>query len=510
MLTRRAFLARSASSTAAAGFSVAALLDFLSSRALAAEVGPGLRFGGLEPLASLIEDTPPDALLVALAKRIRAGERLDTIVAACALANARTFGGENYDGYHCFMALVPALRMSERLPASERALPVLKVVHRTATRIQGHGGRSADVLATDLSARPAPAEASFPRPEQLLRDRVHASDLAGAEAALAPIAALGGDASLAALAPLVRDEMDVHRVVLAWRAFETARYCGADHLGTLMRQFVHYCTLREKDVAPRNAEVRGLVPDLVEEHSLRGAAGNKRLEPAKIVELAEVCEKAASAAAAKAMAVALADGIDAADLGEALSLAASRLLLADHGIASKPTAEKPLGSVHGASIGVHASDSAHAWRNLARTLSDAAAPTLIAAAYHTGGQAARLGERFSFTDRSAELASATADESLDRLDAAIGSADQAGACAAAARYLAAGGDGEALIGRMLRFAVADDGALHAEKYFVTATDVYRSGHPALRDTHLVALARVCASQHVVQADSVAVARSLLG
>src|SRR5262249_11814650 len=71
--------------------------------------------------------------------------------------------------------------------------------------------------------------------------------------------------------------------------------------------------------------------------------------------------------AAEAVAAALAEGMAPSALGEAISLAANQLILRDHG--RTPQGEvrgKPIGSVHGDSIGVHACDSANAWRNMAR------------------------------------------------------------------------------------------------------------------------------------------------
>src|SRR5207245_6587495 len=70
--------------------------------------------------------------------------------------------------------------------------------------------------------------------------------------------------------------------------------------------------------------------------------------------------------AADAAASALADGIKPADLGEAISLAANQLILRDAGSRFRDEVPgKPIGSVHGDSIGVHACDSANAWRNMA-------------------------------------------------------------------------------------------------------------------------------------------------
>ena len=49
-----------------------------------------------------------------------------------ALANARTFGGEDYIGFHTMMAIAPAFHMAGELPAARRALPVPERPHRKA------------------------------------------------------------------------------------------------------------------------------------------------------------------------------------------------------------------------------------------------------------------------------------------------------------------------------------------------------------------------------------------
>ena len=62
-------------------------------------------------------------------------------------------------------------------------------------------------------------------------------------------------------------------------------------------------------------------------------------------------------------------------VGEAISLAANQLILRDTGrTARDEVAGKPIGSVHGDSIGVHACDSANAWRNMARVSQRRATP----------------------------------------------------------------------------------------------------------------------------------------
>src|SRR5439155_390912 len=65
-----------------------------------------LTFGDREPLVSLMQETPADKLLPVLVGKLKDGTDLPTLVTAAALANARTFGGQDYDGYHAFMALL--------------------------------------------------------------------------------------------------------------------------------------------------------------------------------------------------------------------------------------------------------------------------------------------------------------------------------------------------------------------------------------------------------------------
>ena len=94
------------------------LADQLGGTSAFADEGPGsLNFGKLHPLVGLIQNTAPDKLQPILIKKLKAGETNPRqLIAAVSLANAETFGGEDYIGFHTEMALVPALRMSERLP----------------------------------------------------------------------------------------------------------------------------------------------------------------------------------------------------------------------------------------------------------------------------------------------------------------------------------------------------------------------------------------------------------
>jgi hypothetical protein len=74
-----------------------------------------LDLGRFEALASLLQETAPDELQRILVGKLRGGLALDELVAAAALANARAFGGQDYTGYHGFMALMPAFHMAQEL-----------------------------------------------------------------------------------------------------------------------------------------------------------------------------------------------------------------------------------------------------------------------------------------------------------------------------------------------------------------------------------------------------------
>ena len=71
-----------------------------------AETEPGrLTFGATGTLVALLQETSADQLVHLLVDTLRAGTPLKELVAAAALANARTFGGEDYVGFHTMMAL---------------------------------------------------------------------------------------------------------------------------------------------------------------------------------------------------------------------------------------------------------------------------------------------------------------------------------------------------------------------------------------------------------------------
>src|SRR5437588_8552351 len=113
--TRRAFLRDVGAGVVAASVGAGLAADLGFSTAFADDGPDRLTFGRLEPLVGLIQETAAPQLLPRIVERMRQGTPLREVVAASALANARTFGGEDYVGFHTLMATAPAYHMAGEL-----------------------------------------------------------------------------------------------------------------------------------------------------------------------------------------------------------------------------------------------------------------------------------------------------------------------------------------------------------------------------------------------------------
>jgi hypothetical protein len=484
----------------------------LAPAALAGESAERLTFGPMEPLVSLMQETPADRLLPAVVERMRSGTDLRQLVAAAALANARSFGGQDYEGYHAIMALAPSYQMACELPEAQRALPVLKVLYRNTNHIQQMGGASHEAL---HPVEPAAVPVGGSRAETL-RAATRRQDMGAAERTFAALARGPLDAAYNDLQYVVQDYIDVHRVVLAWRAWVLLDFTGKDYAHTLLRQSVRFCVDEEGNFhryKNRDEQVlREILPRLLDRHGLAGRSpGTREPGDGSIDRMSQTIYASSREQAAGAVAEALADGISLEAVGEAISLAANQLVLHDPGRRQADTGAKPKGSVHGASVGVHASDAANAWRNIAR-VSDRrnAYASLIVGAYHTAGQAYGLNAQpYPFAEHGERVRSVDPEALLLEAEAAIKANDQARACALIHRYGELGRPARPVFDLMLRYAISEDGALHAEKYYRTVAEEFATTRPAFRWRQLAALARVTASEHGFPAPGVAEARRLL-
>lgn len=494
---RRHFLHQVGGGMLMAGLGTTLASDLGIGVACANDTPNPLDFGGLESLVCLMQETPPAELTVALVQQLKAGAELRTLVAAGALANARSFGGQDYVGFHTFMALAPAYRMSLELPTELKPLPVLKVLHRNATRIQEFGGRKAELLHNIIPE-------SIPSDEETgeyLRSIARTGDIERSDRVFASLAQLPAGEAFNHLQFEIDDEVDVHRVVLAWRAMDTLELAGNEWANCLLRQSIRYCANTEKQILANQrttSPIRKVLPALLDQYKLIGRAlGTKLGDDSWISQLAETIFRGTREQAATAMAESLVEGFSPEALAEALSIAANRLVLHDPGRPEMwANAEKPEGSCHGDSVGVHASDAANAWRNIVRVSNPRnIVASLLVGAFHTGGQSDRsTSAPYPFANHLEDVRDDTAETMIAKAEEAIRSKEQFRAAAIVKRYGQLGHAERPMFDLMLRFATSEDGALHAEKYYHTALVEFATTRSAFRWNQLVALARVTASE----------------
>lgn len=484
----------------------------LVSKVSAEDGNERLDFGDLEPIVAWMQETPVDRLQPSLVKKLQEGMPLKTLIAGAALANARTFGGEDYIGFHTFMALSPALAMARLMPAGSEALPILKVLYRNTSRIHEFGGRSAEVLHSVSSS--AGSIASSP---SALRELVYHKSTLQAEQLLASHMAQDSQGGLEALLPTIHDHVEVHRTVLPFRAWEMREIVGEEHALTLLRQSLRYCIRAAAQPPSQEASVQSrLIAQLFDQYRLEDiSVGTRRADDARVEQLSQSIDKSSPEDAATAVAEAIAAGMDPRDIGEAISLSASLLVLRDGGrLPQWEDRLKLAGSVHGDSVGVHASDAANAWRQLAMVSQRRNQfACLIVGAWQVARD--RLASPNLLSDplpvpiQGQRIDGADAASLLAQLDEAIQNRLQGQATAVVAKYCQQLLPVNELFARLVRYAVSEDGALHAEKYFHTVWTDYHATRPSLQCRHLIALARVTASEYGRPAAGQEEARALL-
>ncbi len=348
-----------------------------------------------------------------------------------------------------------------------------------------------------------PAKVEKDGPDQL-REAVRKRNMESADQLFAALCQGKADDAFNDLLPTVHDGCEVHRVVLVSRAWDLVNLIGQDQANTLLRQSVHYCVKQEEWSSKHFSDVRTLLPKLLDQHRLLDAKkGTKAAEDAWVEKLSKTIFESKPDQAADVAAAALAEGFDPDNVAEAICLAANQLTLRDMGRPEGQTApNKPVGSVHGDSIGVHACDSANAWRNIARAANPRNAfASLIMAAYQVSFDRTDRGgdflkwEPYPRTETREKITAKDADTLLKDAEGAIKEKNQELACAIVHRYGEQGHDAADLRQLLLRYAVSEDGALHAEKYYRTTTEEFERTRTPFRWRQLIALARVTASEY---------------
>lgn len=496
--SRREFLADVGRGMLAAGLGA----GFATELGLGTAIGDepaALTFGHLEPIVALLQETPKDKLLPILADKLGAGLSLKDLTAAAAFANARTFGGENYFGFHVFMALMPAYQMAAELPKNQAPLPLLKVLYRNAHYLQEVGGKKAEVLKPMTPAESATAEQ--------VHQAVNAGEREKAERLLAAVGKSNPADALNAALLGVEDTHDVHTAVMPWRAWTMLDLVGKEHAITMLRQSVRQCAKQCESMKNREGELkanRAIVPELLERYHLpKGEAGKRVADDAFLEKLCETILTSGQKQAGEAVAAALAEGFVPEQVGEAVSLAANQLVLRQ--VENWEGRNTMARRTHGDSPGVHASDATNAWRNMARVASprNAAAGLILAAMdaarsssfKQPGGSTGFMKEPIPHADELLKVKAKDADELLKELGGAIQENNQFRAAAIAHAYGANGHSPRPLFDALIQYAISEDGRLHAEKYYRTVTEEFATTRPAFRWRQLVALSRVTASMY---------------
>ena len=462
-----------------------------------------------------MEETPPDKLQRIAAKKLKAGEvDLSDLMRAAALANARSFGGADYIGMHTLMAMKPTMLMAQQMPSERAPLVVLKILHRNSGQIQSSSSKGEMMHPVSPAELPANSDTA-----ELLNQAVHEKDRKKAEGILAAIATKSPDEAFNDLLETIEESTSVHNVVFAHRSWEVLDFVGKEHAATMLRQSLRRFTNLEKRGNNFNEPKLKLLPKLLDEYGLFDRPlGENKASDERMKEMSEAIFSSTPEQSAAAVAAALKEGISPDHVGEAISLAANQLVLRDVGrVRENPNPDKELGSIHGDSIGVHASDSANAWRNMAKISNDKnRIACLILGAYQaTYDRISRGGDFLEWKARppAEELAKVKSDDPaklLAQLDGVIRDGDQEQACAITRKYGDLGHPERPLLDILLKYAVSEDGALHGEKYYITTTTDFRDTRPALRWNHLVGLARVTASEAGLTANGYDDACKLLG
>ncbi len=491
--TRRAFLSDVGRGMLAAGLGASLANDLGFSTAFAAAGADSIPLGEYAGLVELMRNTPAEKLQPLLAQKIQKGEvDLKKLVAAGALANAVTFGGCDYVGFHTAMAMLPSLEMSRQLTGGRQPLPVLKVLYRNTQQIQNVGGASHTVLEAIHAAEHAAEHADGDLGVKI-RDACRKPDADLGERLLATVGDSPIDA-FNALQPAMQDDLNVHRFVFAHRTYGLVGLLGKEYSYSLLRQCVRFCADHERSrIEHKNgpSPIRALVPKLLDQYKLAGKTlGKRNLDDAALNELSQVIYSGPRDRAAEAVAAALAEGVDPEVVGEAVSLASNLYVL------RQGSGEKQW-RTHGDSAGVHSSDATNAWRNMSRVAEPRHAVSgLIVAAYHAGIQGGPFPTPAYPTDEHRALIKIQdAKGLLAETEDAIRNNDQGRATAAIQIYGERGYAVDPVFALMLKYAVSEDGRLHAEKYYHTVREDYSTTRPAFRWRQVVALSRVTASAY---------------
>src|SRR5262249_36922318 len=146
-------------------------------------------------------------------------------------------------------------------------------------------------------------------PGEQLREATRARKLAQAEQIFA---ALPGtpEQTYDDVQLMIQDDLNVHRVVLAWRAWGGRDFIRKDHARDMLRQTVRFCCDPRHGGRGRHP-IQTALPRLLETHKLLSAKpGAKKVDDDWVEKMAKTVHSDPQEKAAETVAAALADGVD--------------------------------------------------------------------------------------------------------------------------------------------------------------------------------------------------------
>ena len=304
----------------------------------------------------------------------------------------------------------------------------------------------------------------------------------------------------------MQDDVDVHRVVLAWRAGHV-RPSRAEQAVTPLRQ--SKALLRgPKGVEQTLHAGRACRPDELLTTQAAEPKARRSHDDARIEELLSTIY-AASRSGGRSCCRGTCRGLFHGRRRRGHSLAANRLVPAIP-VAAATITRSSLSAASTAIRSAYMRPLRNAQRNIARVNNHRnTVASLIVAGYHTAGQAVMQAKTLPWPEHLETVKAKDAAGLLAEAESAIKAKDQVRACAVVHRCGELGVEPRAIFDLCLKYALSEDGALHAEKYYRTVSEEFATTRPSFRWRQLVALARVTASEYGFPAPGYADACKLL-
>jgi hypothetical protein len=290
----------------------------------------------IEPLVKLLEETPREKLLEAVAERVRGGTPYAAVLAALQLAGVRNVQPRPSVGFkfHAVLVVNSAHLASQASPDNERWLPIfwaLDYFKDAQARTQRDSGWR--MGAVDETKVPRDADAA----RDALRRAMNDWDEAAADAAAAGVARhCKPDAAFELFAHYgPRDFRDIgHKAIFVANSFRTLKTIGWQHAEPVLRSLA-YALLRFDD---RNPAKEDLAPDRPWKHNLelapKVAAGwhEGRADDGAAKALLATLRSGTEQDAAAQVVQMLADGIGPATVWDAILGGAGELTMRDPNI----------------------------------------------------------------------------------------------------------------------------------------------------------------------------------